>query len=78
MIKGITWTFRSFRGALFHKLVNGQELYFAVSYSKPALAKNKGLRLDSYVNLENRNILFKMSFLQMQLMEYLVDRIGRF
>ena len=44
MIRGITWTFiynqfgiRSFRGILFHKPVTGQELFFAVSYSKPAL-----------------------------------------
>ena len=29
--------FRSFRGPLLHKPVNGQELFFAVSYSKPAL-----------------------------------------
>ena len=29
--------FRIFRGPLFHKSVTGQELFFAVSYSKPAL-----------------------------------------
>ena len=29
--------FRIFRGPLFHKQVTGQELSFAVSYSKPAL-----------------------------------------
>ena len=29
--------FRNFRGPLFHKPVTGQELYFAVSYSKLAL-----------------------------------------
>ena len=29
--------FRIFRGPLFHKPVTSQELYFAVSYSKPAL-----------------------------------------
>ena len=29
--------FRIFRGPLFHKLVTGQEPFFAVSYSKPAL-----------------------------------------
>ena len=29
--------FRSFRGPLLHKPVTGQELFFAVSYSKPAL-----------------------------------------
>ena len=29
--------FRIFRGPLFHKPVTGQELFFAVSYSKPAL-----------------------------------------
>ena len=46
MIRGITWThistislesFRSFRGSLFCKPVTGQELFFAVSYSKSAL-----------------------------------------
>ena len=44
MIKGITWThtislesLKSFRGTLFRKPVTGQELCFAVSYSKPAL-----------------------------------------
>ena len=44
MIRGITWThkislesFRSFRGPLFHKPVTGQEFFFNVSYSKPAL-----------------------------------------
>ena len=31
-------SFRSFRGPLFHKPVPGQELFFAVSYSKLALA----------------------------------------
>ena len=30
-------SFRSFRGLLFHKPVTGQEFFFAVSYSKPAL-----------------------------------------
>ena len=47
MIMGITWThlesvlesFRSFRGPLLHKPLTGQELFFAISYSKPALAK---------------------------------------
>ena len=29
--------FRTFRGPLFSKQVTGQELFFAVSYSKPAL-----------------------------------------
>ena len=45
MVRGITWThiqsildtLRSFRGPLFCKPVTGQELFFAVSYSKPAL-----------------------------------------
>ena len=32
-------SFRSFRGPLLLKPVTGQELFFAVSYSKPALAK---------------------------------------
>ena len=32
-------TFRIFRGPLFHKPVTGKELFFAVSYSKPALVK---------------------------------------
>jgi hypothetical protein len=31
--------FRSFRGPLLHKPVTGQELFFAISYSKPALVK---------------------------------------
>ena len=31
---------RSFRGTLLLKPVTGQELFFAVSHSKPALAKN--------------------------------------
>ena len=30
-------SFRSFRGPLLHKPVPGQELFFAISYSKPAL-----------------------------------------
>ena len=30
-------SFRSFKGPLLHKPVTGQELFFAVSYSKPAL-----------------------------------------
>ena len=30
-------SFRSFRGPLFRKPVTGQELFFSVSYSKPAL-----------------------------------------
>ena len=30
---------RSFRGPLLHKPVTGQELFFVVSYSKPALVK---------------------------------------
>ena len=44
MIGGITWThtislesFRSFRVPLFYKPVTGEELFLAVSYSKPAL-----------------------------------------
>ena len=32
-------SFRSFRGPLLHKPVTGQELFFDVSYSKPALTK---------------------------------------
>ena len=34
-----TLPFRIFRGPLFHKPVTGQELFFAVSYSKPALVE---------------------------------------
>ena len=30
-------SFKSFKGSLLHKPVTGQELFFAVSYSKPAL-----------------------------------------
>ena len=33
-------SFRSFRGPLLYKPVTGQELFFAVTYSKPALATN--------------------------------------
>ena len=33
-------SFRSFRGPLLHKPVTGQELFFAFSYSKPALVRN--------------------------------------
>jgi hypothetical protein len=33
--------FRTFRGPLFPKPVTGQELFLAVSYSKPALASKK-------------------------------------
>ena len=32
-------SFRSFRGPLLHKPVTGQKLFFAVSYSKPALVE---------------------------------------
>ena len=31
-------SFKSFRGPLLHKPLTGQELFFAISYSKPALA----------------------------------------
>ena len=33
-------SFKSFRGPLLRKPVTGQELFFAASYSKPALAPN--------------------------------------
>ena len=36
-------SFRSFRGPLLHKPVTGQELFFAVSYSKLALVQATGL-----------------------------------
>ena len=39
--------FRIFRGPLFYKPVTGQELFFAVSYSKPVLACLSKLRLGS-------------------------------
>ena len=39
--KSIFTIFRIFRGPLFHKPVTGQELFFAVSYSKPALAPSE-------------------------------------
>ena len=35
-------SFGSFRGTLLHKPVTGQELFFAVSYSKPALVYTNG------------------------------------
>ena len=34
-------SFRSFRGSLLHKPVTGQELFFAISYSKPTLGKGR-------------------------------------
>ena len=34
-------SFRSFRGPLLHKPVTGQELFFAIPYSKPALIGNQ-------------------------------------
>ena len=37
--------FRSFRGPLFCKPINGQELLFAVSYRKPALEDNQLIKL---------------------------------
>ena len=54
MIRGIIWThiksinlesFSSFRGALFCKPVTGQELFFAVSYSKLALVVARNSRI---------------------------------
>ena len=33
-------SFRSFKGPLFRKPITGQELFFAVSHSKPALVSN--------------------------------------
>ena len=61
MVMGITWThlesdwnpsFRSFRVPQLHKPVTGQELFFAVSYSKPALVllHIKSCILLDYVN----------------------------
>ena len=54
MIKGITKdsfkisleSFRSVRGSLLHKSVTGQELFFALSYSKPALETYKAVELN--------------------------------
>jgi len=46
--------FRIFRGPLFHKPVTGQELFFAVSYSKPALVVRIGLRGRSLTTLTKR------------------------
>ena len=43
-------SFRSFRGPLLCKLATGQELFFAVSYSKPALAPNI-TKLETYIAL---------------------------
>ena len=39
-------SFRSFRGSLLHKSVTGQELFSAVSYSKPALETYKAVELN--------------------------------
>ena len=51
--------FRSFRGPLFHKPVTGQKLFFAVSYSKLALAEQVGgvnQELEDMKNLRVRTL----------------------
>ena len=40
-------SFWSFRGPLLYKLVTGQELSFAISYSKPALVKSSNNQNES-------------------------------
>ena len=49
--------FRTFRGPLFPKPVTGQELFLAVSYSKPALAA----RINDY---DESKILSKVGKIQ--------------
>ena len=47
MIRGISLeSFRSFRGPLFRKTATGQELFFAVSYSKLALLEQPSKQLE--------------------------------
>ena len=41
--------YRIFRDPLFHKPVTGQELFFAVSYSKPVLVKKCLFQIDAYM-----------------------------
>ena len=55
--------FRILRGPLFHKPVTGQELVFAVSYSKPALKTDVALVFTNNVN----NTLAKWSGLELLL-----------
>ena len=55
-------SFRSFRGPLLHKPVKGQELFFAVSYSKPALDINISIfYLASSISSTGRQVSTKAS-----------------
>ena len=59
--------FRTFRGPLFPKLVIGQELFFPVSYNKPALACNiEFYKLDFSPGLN-------FTFLNFYIAIYLID-----
>ena len=50
--------FRIFRGPLFHKPVTGQELFFAVSYSKLALIEIIWLYFEVLIDQMNRTKVF--------------------
>ena len=60
--------FRTFRGPLFPKPITGQELFFAVSYSKPALAslswlnESGNLRAETFRSI--RVLVKKLFFVQ--------------
>jgi hypothetical protein len=49
--------FKIFRGPLFHKPVTGQELFFAVSYSELALAKNLAIDAICFLGKEIYTII---------------------
>ena len=54
--------FRTFRGPLFPKPVTGQELFFAVSYRKPALVEfhTNGIQIrEDWVYILNLDFLMK-------------------
>ena len=53
-------SFRSFRGPLFRKPVTGQELFFAVSYSKPALDATQLIGIN--MGFENIHYQFKVDW----------------
>ena len=75
-------SFRSFRGPLLDKSVTGQELFFAVSYSKSALAARRRVHDDGDSNLlvvrtirpfsDQSKTMFLSSPLDLQLATYLV------
>ena len=54
-------SFRSFRGPLLLKPVTGQELFFAISYSKPALPYNFSDNMQGYITCSTHYWLFQLS-----------------